>query len=65
MAKEREKGQHGSDICECGDFRSQHSESKRLCANCGCLAFRFFRTADDRDLGIWNKYHLPKGTNSQ
>jgi hypothetical protein len=42
---------HGSDVCECGNYRSQH----RPKCMCGCPAFRFFCVTTDRT--HWNKYH--------
>jgi len=51
----------GSDLCECGDFRSQHYRngfhSKEACAVCGCNLFRLFAKADAQGLEIWQKYH--------
>lgn len=54
----------GSDICECGDFRSQHYRvgfhSKEACAVCRCNVFRFFAEASSKDMETWNEYHGPK-----
>lgn len=47
--------EHGSDICECGDFRSQHRTGK--CSCCGCNRFRFAWPADANNRAIWEKYH--------
>lgn len=48
--------EHGSDICQCGDFRSEHTDNK-LCRVCPCGQFRFAHKASDEDLYVWNKYH--------
>lgn len=44
----------GSDICECGEFRSQH---RPKCSLCECVQFRFAHTATPEDLAIWEAYH--------
>lgn len=43
----------GSDICYCGDYRSQH---KPKCF-CGCKEFVFSHSASEKDLAVWNEYH--------
>jgi hypothetical protein len=40
---------HGSDICYCGDFRSQH---KPRCL-CGCENFHFAHVSSPRDQATW------------
>lgn len=52
----------GSDICDCGDFRSQHRHENRFTKEmtrcfCGCNVFRFAYRALEADLQTWNKYH--------
>lgn len=46
--------EHGSDICECGDFRSQHNDA---CSICDCREFKFFSRASDDSAGVWEKCH--------
>lgn len=43
----------GSDICFCGDFRSEH----RPTCFCGCGEFRFANRASLNDQLTWNRYH--------
>lgn len=46
----------GSDICECGDFRSHHLPAS--CATCKeCTGFRFAHAAGPEDLAIYEAYH--------
>jgi hypothetical protein len=58
----------GSDICQCGDYRSQHGFGEigdsrcRICVNSrelwgGCDAFRFHRSAMDSELKHWQEYY--------
>jgi hypothetical protein len=49
----------GSDICECGDFRSQHAKGPCSVCHCQCSEFRFSNRAVAEGLRIWNKYHTP------
>lgn len=49
----------GSDLCYCGDFRSQHKQTsvgKFLCF-CGCTEFRFSACASGADLETWHRHH--------
>jgi len=53
----------GSDICECGDYRSQHDLN--YCRACGgskspydgCTKFRLAHRANQEELEHWQKYH--------
>jgi hypothetical protein len=46
----------GSDICECGDFRSHHLPAS--CMTCKeCPGFRFAHAAGPEDLAIYEAYH--------
>lgn len=46
---------HGSDICECGDYRSQHQNaSKCRVSGCYCFNFRFFQASKVRT--HWEQY---------
>lgn len=58
----------GSDLCMCGDYRSQHggrgigSSACRVCAHSkapydGCVQFRFSRYATELEVQHWAKYH--------
>lgn len=55
----------GSDICECGDFRSEHFRPGRTpdTCFCGCKKFRFSHAATTADMQIWNEYHSPSRPN--
>jgi hypothetical protein len=55
---------HGSDVCECGDYRSEHNENGRCRVCCsssapydGCVKFRFSRSARPNEIEHWNLYH--------
>lgn len=59
----------GSDICQCGDYRSQHGFGQaawcRVChempgAQNGCTEFRFDRCAMDEELKHWRQYNREK-----
>lgn len=60
----------GSDICECGEYYSQHEAGGgpcRICRNSrapydGCVKFRFSRHATPLDLEHWNAYHSENWT---
>lgn len=63
-----DKGEHemtdslklGSDICECGHFRSQHADrcsEWRDGGYCPCEWFRFSRDADQGELETWSLHH--------
>jgi hypothetical protein len=56
----------GSDVCQCGDYRSQHNYGSnsacRVCGNMsgpynGCQKFRFGRMAGQSELEHWRLYH--------
>lgn len=48
----------GSDVCDCGDFRSRHEEGGTCQINgCNCLGFRFFAPANDENRAIWEKFN--------
>jgi hypothetical protein len=47
-----EQATHGSDICDCGDFRSQHLYRSH--------EFKFAWKAGERDRETWDKYHSPE-----
>lgn len=57
--------EHGSDICQCGDFRSQHENGSGRCRVCfgnnapydRCGRFQFAHVASDGDRATWNQYH--------
>jgi hypothetical protein len=58
---------HGSDVCYCGDYRSQHSHVNResqdpapadLCF-CGCVGFKWGRKANAEERKHWQSYHRP------
>ena len=54
----------GSDVCACGDYRSQHDHSG-FCGVChgskapydGCCQFRFSRCALDSEVKHWEQYY--------
>jgi hypothetical protein len=51
---------HGSDICWCGDFRSEHAgggTSRCEVVDCLCPGFRFLKEASGEDRWIWDMYH--------
>src|ERR1700733_6026521 len=48
--------QPGSDICACGDYRSQPAKGGR-CSICYWSDFEFSYVATGDDLATWNKYH--------
>lgn len=63
--------EHGSDVCACGEYRSQHALDQqgrmacKICANStapydGCKEFRFTRKATDSELQRWTRYHMDK-----
>ena len=60
---------YGSDICCCGDYRSQHFngfEQCRVCRNSaapydGCMKFRFHRRADMFERSHWRLFHAENG----
>ena len=54
----------GSDICQCGEYRSQHNRDGhcRVCFGSRapydqCGAFRFSRCALDEEVKHWQRYH--------
>jgi hypothetical protein len=54
----------GSDLCVCGDYRSQHQDNGRcgVCASSrapydGCPEFRLYRPANETEQSHWDKYH--------
>lgn len=59
---------HGSDVCFCGDYRSQHrykrtpcgflqkSKTGKICF-CGCPDFKWGHRATKEDRAHWRKYH--------
>jgi len=56
----------GSDICLCGDYRSQHGWRTaaycRVCGNStapydGCQAFRYARSSTDEEVKHWKRHH--------
>jgi len=55
--------EHGSDVCFCGDYRSQHSrvrwgtEGPADRCFCGCVGFRWGRPAKAEERAHWEKYH--------
>jgi hypothetical protein len=51
--KAETRREQASDICYCGDYRSQH---KPKCF-CGCKGFVFSHAASGRELQNWNDYH--------
>ena len=60
------KQELGSDICECGEYRTMHNEKGcRFCMHLsesqggGCTAFRFSRTATLEEQAHWQA-HQPK-----
>ena len=55
MASERIEGEHGSDICYCSDYRSQHKGGKCSVSRCECPGFLFSHVSKDRT--HWEKYH--------
>jgi hypothetical protein len=57
---------HGSDVCRCGDYRSQHGSGTtsrcRVCGNMpgpynGCAVFQFSAVASPAELAHWEQYH--------
>ena len=57
---------HGSDVCKCGDYRSQHGSGTasrcRVCGDMsglynGCDRFRFSACASPATLQHWEQYH--------
>ncbi len=64
---ERGKVEHGSDVCFCGDYRSQHdranrsdSEHRQLWCFCGCTGFKFGHRANADEQAHWEQYHGKK-----
>ena len=65
--------EHGSDICECGDYRSQHDKGGpcRVCRVSShpwddCIKFRFANKADAEEAEQWATFYgsteaQPKG----
>jgi hypothetical protein len=56
---------HGSDICYCGDYRSQHKENGpcKVCRGVWfdmCDKFQFSRKANVDDKKHWDKFHSRK-----
>ena len=51
--------EHGSDICECGDWRSQHQDHEGACdvPFCECLEFSFWKEANELERKDWEKHH--------
>jgi hypothetical protein len=54
--------QHGSDVCYCGDYRSQHNENGHcfVCGDsrtCPCEGYKFSRHASAEEREHWQKYH--------
>ena len=55
--------EHGSDVCYCGDYRSEHGPNG--CGPCGlnpsflerCTEFRWGRKATAEEQAHWNKYY--------
>lgn len=46
----------GSDICKCGDFRSQHANGKRCaCGDCTCPKFDFYSVGTPADQAAWRR----------
>ena len=66
---ERTKAAILSDVCECGDYRSQHYRvgfhSKEACAICRCNVFRLWREANVEELAAWVQYHAKRPENQQ
>jgi hypothetical protein len=56
--REQARATHGSDICQCGDFRSQHTLPNGGCScdRCRCGGFIFAHKASEHDRAIWDKY---------
>lgn len=56
-----ERKKHGSDVCFCGDYRSQHTEHGcRVCSGRywdTCDGFKWGHKADDKEWEHWQKYH--------
>jgi len=59
---EPKRNEHGSDVCYCGDYRSQHSRMSRAGALgtrcfCGCEKFRWGHKAKKDERAHWEDYH--------
>jgi hypothetical protein len=54
----------GSDLCNCGDYRSQHGDNGcKVCRNSrapydGCVKFRLHRAANEAEQAHWDKWNL-------
>lgn len=60
-------GELGSDVCACGDYRSDHPLNGKcsVCGNSmhpadGCTKFRFAWRASIAEQTHWNKYRGPR-----
>jgi len=73
MSRVRSDTPIGSDLCQCGDYRSQHGSGlNAFCRVChgiapydGCTAFRFSRCALPSEVEHWRQYHSGRRVNSR